>query len=341
VVAGAQLFNRRLNTSFIEKYNFPSELITNIGAGQTFTGNNNEQFRNSREAGLFAEANFAYADQYYFTFGMRRDYASVVGKEAPSINYPKASAAVRLDRYNFFPSLFDLMKVRAAYGETGVLPDLLDGIPLLWRAQGGGYGRGAVLATIGNAEVEPERVKELELGFEAGFLTNYSVEFTYYRQDIENSIVDFRNSPSTGKTASAVPFNIGRAKGSGVEMLLQANPLRTRDYGLDLSLIWNYQTNEVTDLGGAQPIFDAFDLNVIKEGLPKHEFYTPRIVGPRYDAAGRRNGDDGKIQLRQPDSEIQRLLYRKFPLFEKFQLLRAERLGDRVSDLQQYAAICL
>ncbi len=284
VVAGAQLFNRRLNTSFIQKFNFPSELITNVGAGTQFGANNNEQFRHTREAGIFSEASFSYADQYYLTLGVRRDYASVVGKEAPSINYPKASLALRLDRYNFFPSMFDLMKVRAAYGETGVLPDLLDGIPLLWQAGAGGYGRGAVLATIGNAEIEPERVKELELGFEAGFLTNYSVEFTYYRQDIVNSIIDFRNSPSTGKTASAVPFNIGKAEGSGVEVLIQANPLRTRNFGLDLSLIGNYQTNKVVDLGGAQPIFDGFDLNVIKEGLPKHEFFTPRILGARFDA---------------------------------------------------------
>lgn len=284
-IVGAQLLNTRLRTSFIDKFNFNTELITNIGAGANLQGAD-EAFENRREAGIFTEHSFNYSDQYFFTLGIRRDYASVIGKEAPSINYPKASLAVRLDRYAFFPSMFNLMKVRAAYGETGILPDLLDGIPLLWRAQQGGHGAGAVLATIGNDAIKPERVKELELGFEAELLENYGVEFTYYMQRIDDSIINFVNSPSTGKIATALPFNIGKVEGSGVEVLLRASPLRSRNFGIDLTVIANHQDNEVKSLGGAQPIFDGFDANVITEGLAKHEFYNRLVTGVNYDANG-------------------------------------------------------
>ncbi|MDZ7361510.1 MAG: TonB-dependent receptor [candidate division KSB1 bacterium] len=282
VVAGAQLFNRRQETSFISKFSFPSEFISNIGAG-TQLGSADEGFTNTREAGIFAEGSFSYVDQYYATIGIRRDYASVIGKKAPSINYPKASLAVRLDRYAFFPNFFNLMKIRAAYGETGVLPGLLDGIELLYRAQGGGYGRGAVLSSIGNSEIKPERIKELEFGFDAQIFNNYAVEFTYYLQEAKDSIVGFRNSPSTGKIATAVPFNIGKIKGSGLEAKIDANPIRRRNLDINLSVIGNYQKNEVKDLGGAQPIFDGFDNNVIKEGLPKHQFYVRKVLGARFD----------------------------------------------------------
>ncbi|MDZ7266291.1 MAG: TonB-dependent receptor [candidate division KSB1 bacterium] len=288
-IVGAQLLNRRLNTSFFDKFNFSTELITNIGAGANLAGGD-EGFENRREAGIFTEHSFNYNDQYFFTLGLRRDYASVIGKEAPSINYPKASGAVRLDRYDFFPNLFSLMKLRLAYGETGILPDLLDGIPLLWRAEQGGYGAGAVLATIGNAAIKPERVRELELGFEAEFLEKYGVEFTYYLQRIKDSIINFRNSPSTGKIASAVPFNIGKVEGSGVELLLRASPWQSRNFGVDLTVIASHQDNEVKSLGGAQPIFDGFDINVIKDGLPKHEFYTRVVTGVTYDADGYYSG---------------------------------------------------
>jgi TonB-dependent SusC/RagA subfamily outer membrane receptor len=284
-LVGTQLLNRRVNTSNLDKFNFSTELITNIGAGANLAGAD-ETFENRREAGIFTEHSFNYADQYFLTLGIRRDYASVIGKEAPSINYPKASAAVRLDRYAFFPKTFSLMKVRAAYGETGILPDLLDGIPLLWQAEQGGFGAGAVLATIGNDAIKPERVKELELGFEAELLENYGVEFTYYMQRINDSIINFRNSPSTGKIASALPFNIGKVEGSGVEVLLRATPLRSRNFGIDLTVIANHQNNEVKSLGGAQPIFDGFDVNVIKEGLAKHEFYTRTVTGVNYAADG-------------------------------------------------------
>ncbi len=284
-IVGAQLLNRRTENSFIDKFTFNTELITNIGAGASLA-QTDEQFENRREAGIFTEHSFNYLDQYYLTFGLRRDYASVVGQKAPSINYPKTSLAVRLDRYGFLPNFFSLLKARVAYGESGILPDLLDGIPLLWRAETGGIGVGATVATIGNDAIQPERGKEIELGFDAELFQNYGIEFTYYSQKFDDSIINFRNSPSTGKIATALPFNVGKIEGSGVEALVRANPFNSKNFGLDMTLIGNYQKNEVLDLGGAQPIFDGFDINVIKEGLRKHEFYSRVVTNATYDAAG-------------------------------------------------------
>ena len=286
---GAQLFDRKFRNFWLEKMDFKTELITNIGAAETFSGADDD-YLHAREAGLYTNHSFSYLDQYYLTVSLRQDYASAIGYDAPSIFYPGVSAAIRLDRYQFLPSMFDLLKIRAAYGESGVLPGRLDGIPLLWSAGVGGFGVGANLANIGNTEIEPERIKVFEVGLEAEIFTNYSLEFTYYNQRAVNSIIDFNNAPSTGKTASAVPFNIGESKGSGFESLFQARPISTRNFQLDLSLTNNFQKNEVTDLGGAQPIYDGFDVNVIKEGLPKHSFYTWKVLGANFDADGKYTG---------------------------------------------------
>ena len=89
-----------------------------------------------------------------------------------------------------------------------------------------------------------------------------------------------------------MPFNIGEIKGSGFESLLQAKLFNSQDFALDLGFIWNYQKNEVVDLGGAQPIFDGFSNNVIKEGLPKHEFYREVVNGAKFDATGKYTGVD-------------------------------------------------
>ena len=290
-VLGSQLFDRKAQTSYVQAEGFDTELITDVGAGADFT-DKGESKTHLRDAGIFFETSLSYIDQYYLTLGIRRDYASSVGTEAPSINYPKASFAVRLDRYDFMPSLLNLFKLRLAYGESGQLPDERDAIPYLWAAQTGGYGAGAVIDQIGNAEIEPERIKEFEVGFESEFFTNYALEFTYYRQYASNSIVGREESPSTGLTASSIPYNIGSMESSGFESLLQATPIRTKNYELSMNLIWNYQKNEVTDLGGAQPIFDGFDVNVIKEDLPKHEFYTFKVKGALFDDNGVYIGTD-------------------------------------------------
>ncbi|MFQ5568078.1 MAG: TonB-dependent receptor domain-containing protein, partial [Rhodothermales bacterium] len=272
-IVGSQAFNRINNSSNITKQNFSTELITNVGAGADFIAAD-EGFLHSREAGIYGQQEFAYQNRIFVTLGVRRDFASTVGEGAPAIWYPKASLALRLDQIVNLPSAINFLKLRAAYGETGQLPSLLDKAFLRWEAEPSGYGAGAVLNFIGNTEIEPERIKEIEVGLEAELFDNVGLDLTYYRQDAKNSIIDFENVPSTGQTASNVPFNVGDAKGWGIEASLSAAPIRTRNFGVDFNIIWNFQDNEVEDLGGAQPNFSGFDTQVIKEGLPRDAFFT-------------------------------------------------------------------
>ena len=280
-VVGGQFFDRRNKSTNITGETFTSDLITTLGAAGKIAGYG-EGFDHRRDGGIYTEHSFNYLDQYFLTLGLRKDYASSLGENAPSIMYPKASLAVRLDRYDFTPSFFNLLKFRTAYGESGVLPGLLDGIPLLYAAEAGGYGAGAVISVIGNPDIQPERVKEFEIGLDAELLGDISLELTYYIQKATNSIVGKVNAPSTGLTASTQPFNVGAVDASGFEALLQYSPIRSAEYDLDLSLIWNYQQNEVKDLGGAQPIYSIN--NVIHVGKPKYQFYTYTSTGPTFNA---------------------------------------------------------
>jgi len=290
---GSQIFTQTLRYSSQQGQQFTSDLITSIGAAGKIIFYD-EGITDLKQAGIFTEHSFSYLDQYFLTLGLRKDYASVIGEAAPSITYPKASFALRLDKYDFLPSWVGLLKLRTAYGESGVLPGTTDAIPLLWTAQTGGYGAGAVLSIIGNSAIQPERVKELELGFDTELFNDVSLEFTYYSGNAVNSIIGLLNAPSTGKTASSQPFNIGSIKNHGWEALLQYSPIRSADYNLDLSLTWNYQTNMVESLGGAQPIYDGFGFNVIQEGTKKHEFFGYVSTGAILNAT------TGKYQAPQP-----------------------------------------
>ena len=291
-VVGLQLFNRSFRSAFVQTQTFATELITDLGAGSLVAGYG-EAFSNTRDAGIFTENSFSYEDTYFLTLKLRQDYASSIGVDAPSVIYPGASFALRLDRLGVVPrDIFNLLKFRVAYGESGLLPQSTDAIPLLWTATSGAYGGGGTLISIGNAAIEPERIKEFEFGIDAELFNILSLELTYYMTTAKKSIVGFNNPPSTGLTASSVPYNIGEIKGSGFESLLQANLLNSQDFALNLGFIWNYQTNEVVDLGGAQPIYDGFSNSVIKEGLAKHEFYREVVNGARFDGTGKYIGVD-------------------------------------------------
>lgn len=284
-IVGGQAFDRTLRTFFVEKENFATELTTNIGSGADFI-QGDESFIDTREAGIFAQQELSYDDTYFLTLGARQDFATQVGADAGSIFYPSVGGAIRVDQFGFTPSLFDLLKVRAKYGETGQLPGRLDGFLLLWEAAPSGYGSGAALDFIGNPEIEPERVREFEVGVDADLFGRISLAATYYRQNATGSIIDFNEAPSTGLTASARPFNVGEKSGQGVELDLSVTPVRRRNLAVTADFIYSYNTNTVEDLGGAQPIFDGFDVNVTKVGLPQHAFYTFRSEAQFVDSDG-------------------------------------------------------
>ncbi|MGM0547109.1 MAG: carboxypeptidase-like regulatory domain-containing protein [Bacteroidota bacterium] len=284
-IVGTQIFNRRLNTTFIQKNNFPSSAIKNAAAGSEFI-DADESLLHTREAGIFTQHDFAYDDTYYLSLGGRIDYASSVGVEAPTIFYPQARGSIRLEQFDFLPESIDLFKLRAAYGETGQLPGLFDGTTLLFGAAAYGVGRGAIIQEVGNPDIEPERIKELSTGIDVDFLGSYGIGVTYYNQWARESIIGFEESPSTGLTFDDPPFNVGGVDSWGVEVGLNGTPFRSRNYQFDFNLQWSYQENEVVDLGGAQPIFDGFDINVIEEGLPKSAFYTRDVDGALRDDNG-------------------------------------------------------
>lgn len=284
-VVGTQIFNRKRFTTNVTTNDFATSAIKNIGAGGEFISANNTTLH-VREAGVFTQHDFNINDTYYLSLGGRLDYASAVGADAPVIFYPQARGSVRLDQFDFAPDFFDLLKVRAAYGVTGQLPGIFDGVDVLWTAAAYGAGRGAVPDEIGNRDIEPEEVSEIEFGVDADFLGAYGIELTYYRQNAAESIIGFEESPSTGLTFDDPPLNVGGIEGYGLEVGFNGTPIRNKNFQIDFNVLYSFQKNEVTDLGGAQPIFDGFDVNVIQEGLPQAAFYVLDVDGAARDANG-------------------------------------------------------
>ncbi len=280
---GFQGYQRTAQDYYFQKMDFPSTLITNIGAGQEFMGGD-QTYIQFREAGVFFQQDVSFAHTWFFSAGIRNDYVSSVGEEAPSIFYPRASAAVRLDRLDLLPESFNFVKLRAAYGESGILPGVLDGSALRWGGQPSGFGAGAVISSIGNAAIEPERTQELEVGLEAEYDRSYGIDLSYYWRWGNEAIVSFLNPPSTGLTATSVPRNVGAINGWGFESNLYARPIYTKDVQLNLNFIYNFANNEVDDLGGAAPIFSG--PNAIVEGQPRSAFYVFAIRGANFDQDG-------------------------------------------------------
>lgn len=286
-ILGSQFNSRRVETFFGVAQNFPTELIRDIAAGSDIQ-ELGQGFTNVRSGGLFAQQDFAFQDRYYVTAQLRRDFATQLGENVnvAAIWYPGIRGAVRLDQFGFVPSAFGLLKLRLAYGETGNLPGLLDSQPSRYDATPSGYGAGATLFSVGDAAIEPERVREIEGGVDLELYNRYSLEATLFKTWASNSIIDFDPAPSTGFGLNTVPRNVGGIESQGFELALGITPFRTRNNQVDLNVTYTYSDNEVTDLGGSPPIFSGFDINVVEEGLPKSVFYTYEVAGAQFNEDG-------------------------------------------------------
>lgn len=298
---GVQGFDRRLRTFTFGIQDFATNLIEDAGAGAEYQFSG-EFFNNLRQIGIIAEQSVDFQDTYFATVGFRNDYASTIGADAPSVVYPLARAAVRLDRFDAVPSLFSILKLRAAYGASGQLPDSFDPIAILYAAEVGGDGAGASPSQIGNEAIEPERVSEFETGLDLEIAERVGVEFSYYYQTANESIFGRQLAPSTGLVASSVPFNVGEISVQGLELAINATPYSSDIATIDLGIIASYTTNDVESVGvdeAGNPLpdlFDGFDVNVIKPGLPRSAFFVVPVNGATFNDQGVYTGVDTGVQ---------------------------------------------
>ncbi|MCU0426558.1 MAG: carboxypeptidase regulatory-like domain-containing protein [Candidatus Kapabacteria bacterium] len=285
---GGQAWNEFSRSVESQAQQFPTELIRDVGAGLATTRVVSEGLFNIRNAGWFVSQNFDINQTFFLTGAVRQDYASSYGVDAPSIFYPAASGAARLDKLGFLPEVINLAKVRVAYGENGRLPGFADGQALLWTAGTSPYGAGATRSIAGNTAIQPERTQELELGLEMEFDNAYGFEATYYISNSRQSLINLPRPPSTG--LGNQPSNIASINGWGFESMFYARPIQTADYSLDLKFIFNYADNQVQSLGfeagGPAFLSDSFNYGFLIPGQRRGQFMGLRPIQPRLQPNG-------------------------------------------------------
>lgn len=301
-LVGGQYTDVTRRTSFSTTRGFGNQLITEIGAGDELF-DIGEGLINVRNGGLFLQQEFVYDDTYTLTGLLRRDVSTALGEDVSSVFYPGVTGSVTFSNFDFVPDAFSFLSLRGAYGETGQLPGVVDGQPLRFTATVADFGAGATINTVGNPEIVPERVRELEVGIDADLYDRYSLEGTYWHNWASDSIINAPLASSTGFGFQDLPSNVGSIESQGVELTAGATPILSETARVDLTLTYSYQWTEVQDLGDdREEIFGGFNANVLKPGLPRQAFFLPPIVGARFNDDGEYLGPEvgQRQELGQP-----------------------------------------
>jgi TonB-dependent starch-binding outer membrane protein SusC len=201
-----------------------------------------------QDKGVFAQEEFNYNDQFLATIGIRADKSSNNFDPNKLYYYPKANAAVNLNKFSFWTiEQISAAKVRVAYGQAGRFPgfddkySLFDGTSI--GTQSGLYTSGV----FGNPNIEPERQSELEYGVDLGFIKNrFNISLTFYNKKIDDLLLRQNLPTSTGFTQRLI--NGGALVNRGVELGITANMLNTKKIGWDVSVNWWKNQSEITRL---------------------------------------------------------------------------------------------
>ena len=283
---GAQMFDQEFRRNYLAIDSLSSDKLKDIGSanGEDFLDDYGEDYSTFRSGGIFIDNSFNFREKVFFGASFRQDFASSLSKKAPTIIYPQANIAVRLDRFGITPQMIDMAKFRVAYGETGQLPGYSQTIPVIWAAEQSGYGGGLTVEEIGNEKLEPERIKELEIGMDLGFLNNYKIEVSYSKLNAENSIVGRALAPSTGLTVTALPDNIGKLEGNSLELGLDAVLVNRKNVRFEITQRNSWQNDKVTKM--PEPVYTNAE-QVLMEGKARWTFYDEKVDSIMYDADGR------------------------------------------------------
>ena len=263
---------------------FPAPGVKSVDATSTTQGS--ERRVEEINAGVFVQETLGLWDKVFVTAGMRLDGNSAFGNEFNTQLYPKASVAYNISQEGFWPTgLVPTMKLRVAYGESGLAPAQF-AADRTWAPVSAQGGLPAVTpGNIGNPELGPERSQEVEVGMDAGLLDDrIGLEFTAYFQKTRDALL-FKPFPSSqGFTADQLT-NIGQIENRGIEIGLNALLYSSESLELSSNVQFATSTNEVTDMGGVADI-SGFGYR-ISEGYPVHGAWGYELVG--WDPTARRH----------------------------------------------------
>jgi TonB-linked SusC/RagA family outer membrane protein len=214
--------------------------------------------------GWFAEPRLNINSRFFVMPGFRLDNNGLAGSSARLMGLPKMNFSWITSDEPFFPwkNTVSLLRLRFGGGTAGVQPGPADRLRLMTIDTTVNYSPlyqgGAVLSTLGNTKLRPERSTELEGGFDIELWQGRLVgELTTYRKTRYDAIValPLPLSVTPGSAEPSVMANIGVVRNTGTELSLNAQVFERSEFSWNIGLNVSQNANVVVRLNaGQEPI---------------------------------------------------------------------------------------
>ncbi|MQA92639.1 MAG: TonB-dependent receptor [Gemmatimonas sp.] len=283
---GAQYYDRFEEVVLADGQVFPSPAIRSLG-GAASTTSSSTQVQN-KSVGMYLQQEMSLQDRIFLTAAVRGDDNSAFGSNYDAAIYPKFSATWVISEEPFWRwgSVVNSLRLRSAVGKAGRQPDTFAGVTLYAPRTGPGGNPAVSPDLLGNPDLGPEVSTEIEAGFDAAFLDDrISTQFTYYRQNIKDALLDVPVPWSAGFPGSQ-SVNLGELSNWGWEWAVDSRAFESRSVALDVGFALSSTQNRIEDLAGQA------ETNSIRQGYNYPLMMRRQAVSAEFDEDGRVTGEN-------------------------------------------------
>ena len=220
----------------------------------------------------------------------RNDWSSALPKSNQSYFFGSAGLTAIVSDMVHLPDVFSLVKIRGSIAQTGIDAGPYQTKEYYSISPGGGIAKSQ---TNPVDTLKPEITTSQEYGLDLGLLNNrIGVEFTYYKTNSKNQLVNVRTPPASGYSSKFI--NAGNVQNTGIEITLNVTPIKTTYFTWSFYVNYAKNKNKVISIAPGSPELplgtDGFmNQTKIIEGKPFGEMYSRGFV---------RDSASGKIMVR-------------------------------------------
>lgn len=213
-----------------------------------------DKYRSISQMGRF---NYGYDSRYLATFTVRRDGASVFGKNNKFGTFPSAALAWNLHNEAFMQELkqaISTMKLRLSYGISG--NEAIGVYQTLSLMNSSSLSMGDKSLTslkastrMGNENLRWEKTSGVNLGLDFGFINNrISGSADFYRSVTKDMLLRQRIPRITGY--EDVWTNIGKVENTGLELTLNTVNITRKNFKWQSMIVFATNKNKLKDIYG-------------------------------------------------------------------------------------------
>lgn len=262
LLVGANLHTDLSRYKAIAAIGFSNDRFSDIGFANSYAEGSTpySDVEQNRLIGAFATLNYSYQDKYLLDFTVREDGSSNFGANKRVAPFSSLGLGWNMQNEDFMQgSIFSRFKIRASAGYTGSVSFP----PYMAQTTYGYYmsnfyitGVGAHLANFGNANLEWQKTRDIDLGLEIGFLHNrLLIKPRYYSKLTQGLIGDITLPPSTG--FSTYKENVGNMNNEGWELGFQYNVIRSKNFSFNFTSNLVHNENTIVKISNALKAYNS------------------------------------------------------------------------------------